>query len=84
MSMAERGPRITASDPRLEKLRKELGMSKARLRYLVKLADRVMDENDAKDARAAARKRAARNAARRKQRALLKESASSAKPRARR
>jgi hypothetical protein len=52
-------------------------MTKAEVRRIERKTELIMAENDRKAALKADKKRAARNAARRKQRALLKESVSS-------
>ena len=64
---------ITGPYPTPEEVGKIFGMTDEEIRHAVEGMERIMAETDAEAARKAARKRDARNAARRKRRVLLKK-----------
>jgi hypothetical protein len=74
MAKAKKKTLITGPYPTAEDMVRIFGVSMARIRRIEREAELIMAENDRKASEKAARKKAVRNAARRKQRALLKES----------
>jgi hypothetical protein len=64
MATARKKTLITTPYPTAEDMHRIYGIPMARIRYIERLTEQIMAENDRKAARTAARKKAARNAAR--------------------